>query len=203
MIIEVTIQGIAPYVMHRYNEMAAIKGASPDRPVHPGEKLGPREEAESFAYRLPSGELYIPGPAVYKAIIDAGRFHKHGRTKLTTNSTSLVPGALWMEEESSVAIPLLWDDKPIRTFEVDARRIVNPSTGGAHICHRPIIHKWQARFGLTADDAFFDEKFVRALVDTAGGRVGIGAMRPQKKGSFGRFVVKCWQVEVKPKAVAA
>ena len=37
------------------------------------------------------------------------------------------------------------------------------------------------------------EEMVRALIATAGSRIGLCDFRPEKKGPFGRFMVKDWQ----------
>lgn len=188
--ITVTIEGVSPYIMHAFNAKAEQAVQNPGRRAHRGEEGTPREQAESVAYRSENGTLFIPGNAIYKAIIEAGKFHKNGRNKLTTNSTSLVPSALWMNSEDALAITLGTKD-----FEIDSRRFVNPTTRGAGICHRPRLDKWRATFRLDVDDSFFDEKMVRTLVDDAGSKIGIGSMRPEKKGPFGRFKVIKWARE--------
>ncbi len=203
MFVKVTIQGVSSLLMHRFGDKAAAAVQKGGRKVHVGERSPPREEAEGFAYRLPSGQLYVPGPGMFRAIVDAGRFHKNGRNKLTTGKFSLVPSALWMAPEFAVAIPLHdADGKPIKDFEIDSRRIVT-TTGGAQICHRPIIHRWCASFALDVDEDFFDEKLVRLLVDDAGKKIGVGSYRPERKGPYGRFVVKEWMVEIRPATAVA
>ncbi len=46
------------------------------------------------------------------------------------------------------------------------------------------------------------DALVRALVDDAGKKVGLGDYRPERKGPFGKFVVTKWEEakEAKPKA---
>ena len=40
----------------------------------------------------------IPGPNVYRGIIDAGVFHKAGKIKITTQKSSLVCAAVQLDE---------------------------------------------------------------------------------------------------------
>jgi len=199
MLIRVTIQGVSPLLMHRFNQAAAESLENKGRRAHSGEKLSPREQAEAFAYQLDDGRFYIPGAAMFKAIVQAGKLHKHGKNKLTTNATSLIPGALWMHEDSIIAIPL----EGVTDFEIDSRKIINPNTGQPAICHRPIFYKWRATFRVCVDEDFFSERQVRELIDTAGKRIGICAFRPEKKGPFGRFVAKEWHVEIEAQPIAA
>jgi hypothetical protein len=40
----------------------------------------------------------------------------------------------------------------------------------------------------------FAPDLVRAVVDDAGKKIGLGDYRPQRKGPFGRFVVRKWEI---------
>jgi hypothetical protein len=79
-------------------------------------------------------------------------------------------------------------------WEVDSRPIVNPSTKGRRLTHRPRFDRWRVTFTLEVDAAMFDPKFVRQLVDDAGTRIGLGDFRPDRKGPFGKFKVVRWDV---------
>lgn len=182
--ITVTITGVTPMLMHRFGESAEVAVQNGSRPVHEGEKDSPRNVAEKFAYRGADGTLVLPGPNFFAALVSAGKFHKLGKNKMTTNSSSLVPAIVMVE---TVAASL-----GTKIFEVDSRRIVNPTTRGARLCHRPILYKWSATFTLAINTELADEKIVRKLVDDAGNLIGVGAFRPEKRGPFGRFVVTKW-----------
>jgi hypothetical protein len=120
-------------------------------------------------------------------LVDAGKFHKIGRNKVTTQKTSLVPAGLSIEE---LVIP--FDTK---NWEVDSRSVVIPATGGRIMCYRPRLDKWTLSFTLDIDESMFDPKFVRLLVDDAGKKCGLGDYRPNRKGPFGKFVVTSWEEE--------
>lgn len=184
--IEITIQGVSPLLMNRFtgeNELQISNGTSS---VQIGDKGTPRERADKKAYKDESGQLYIPGQNIYAALISAGRFHKAGKSKVTTQKTSLVPAGIFILD----TIILLGTKK----YEVDSRSVVIPSTGGRIMCHRPRLDEWKATFNLEVDTEIFNEKFVRLLVDDAGKKIGILDFRPERKGIFGRFVVKNWRV---------
>jgi hypothetical protein len=187
--IRITIEGVSPLLMNRFTDEAEVATTSGHVPVFAGDSRGtPREQAEKTAYRnRESGELFLPGPNLLAALVDAGRFHKVGRTKVTTARSSLVPAGVTVPE---LMIPLGTSE-----FEVDSRRVRIPATGGSVMRHRARLDEWEASFTLDVDATIFKPAFVRQLVDDAGKKVGIGDYRPSTRGPFGKFVVKRWEPE--------
>ncbi len=187
--IKVTIEGVTPLLMNRFTEEASIQIDNGGSAVFSGDTKGtPREQAEMTAYRdHKTGDLFLPGPNMFAALVEAGKFQKSGKSKLTTLKSSLVPGALGVLE---LVIPF-----GTKEFEVDSRRIVNPGTGGARTKHRARINDWQLTFTIDADTELLSVKQVRQLVDDAGKRCGVGDYRPSRKGPFGRFKVVQWNVD--------
>jgi hypothetical protein len=51
---------------------------------------------------------------------------------------------------------------------------------------------WKMTFTAELDTTILSEKLLRAIIDDAGKRVGLGDFRPATKGPFGRFVVTNW-----------
>jgi hypothetical protein len=147
-------------------------------------KLSPREEAAGRAYADDKGQLYLPGANLFAALIAAGVFHKIGRRQVTTRDTSLIPAGVTIEE---LVCPLGTDH-----FEVDSRSVVNQTTRGRIMCHRPRLDKWRVSFTLDVDTTVFDPRLVRAVLDDAGKKIGVGNFRPARKGPFGKFVVVAW-----------
>lgn len=183
--INVAISGITPLLMNRFTEEAQIKASNGTTAAAIGKKGTPREQAEPKAYKFENGTLYIPGANLFAAIVAAGKYHKTGRSKITTMRSSLVPaGVNLLEPELSLKT---------KDFEVDSRSVVIPATGGRVMCHRPRLDKWGLSFTLEVDEAMFDPALVRTLVDDAGKKVGLGDYRPDRKGPFGRFVVSSWK----------
>jgi hypothetical protein len=184
--ITATIKGITPILMNRFTEDAEIKVSSGISKVSVSGKGTPREQAQKKAYADEKGNLYIPGPNIFACIIQAGSFHKVGKSKITTKKSSLVPAGMAINE---IVCPL-----HTKAFEVDSRSVVIPATGGRIMCHRPRLDEWELSFSLEVDREMFDEPTVRLLVDDAGRKVGLGDFRPDRKGPFGRFTVTKWQV---------
>lgn len=183
--INVTIEGVTPLLMNRFHEEAALQSSAGTSAVQVGKRGTPREQAEPKAYKDEKGNLYIPGPNLFSCLIEAGKFHKVGKSKVTTLKTSLVPAGIAVNE-----LVLLLG---VKKFEVDSRSVVIPATGGRIMCHRPRLDKWKTRFTLEVDTDMFSLEFVRKLVDDAGKKIGLGDFRPARKGPFGRFVVTSWK----------
>jgi len=187
--IEATISGISPLLMNRFTDEAEVATTSGHSPAIGNGKRGtPREQAEKTAYRdSKTGRLFLPGPNLFAAIIEAGKFHKIGKNKVTTQKSSLVP--------AGVVVTDMMISLGTKEFEVDSRRVVNPPTGGAHLRHRARLDKWAGSFTLEVDSDLFSADFVRLLLDDAGKKIGVGDYRPAKRGPFGRFVVTKWRVK--------
>jgi len=183
--VTVTVKGITPLLMHAFNE----ENAQGKSPVLAGDRGTPREQADkALHWSQDKKRIIVPGMSMYRSIIAAGKFHKIGKSKVTTLKTSLVPSGIFISE---IELPLTPQD-----WEVDARPVVIPSTGGRIMRFRPRWDEWELEFTLEIDTEMFAPDFVRQLVDDAGKKIGIGDFRPSCKGPFGRFVVTKWQ-EVK------
>lgn len=183
--VEVEIGGITPLLMNRFTDEAEVAVTNGHRPILRGEPKTPRECAKKTAYIDDNGLLYIPGPNIFAAIIDAGGFIKVRKTKLTTQKKSLIPASLIIEE---LVCSLNQSD-----FEVDSRRVVIPSTGGSIMRHRARIDDWAVSFTIQVNEEM-SLSLARELIDIAGNKVGIGDYRPFRRGPFGRFKVTSWKL---------
>lgn len=156
------------------------------RAAQVGGKGQPRDQAERKLYvSEASGTPVVPGPNLFRCIIDAGKFFKNGKSKVTTLNNSLIPACVTIEEfEIEIVHTNPW--------EVDTRAVRIPSTGGRILAHRPCFHDWALEFSLTLDEDVMSEALLREIVDSAGKKIGLGDFRPDRKGPFGRFVVTSW-----------
>lgn len=193
--IHVEISGTSPLLMNRFTEQAEIKVSSGISAVAVGSKGTPREQARGKAYSDADGNLYIPGPNIFACLIQAGKFHKTGKSKVTTTKSSLIPAGISVRE---IVCPL-----NTKEFEVDSRSVVIPATGGRIMAHRPRLDEWRLEFTLDVDETMFAPDFVRLLVDDAGTKIGLGDFRPDRKGPFGKFAVTSWKIEGEKRRKAA
>jgi hypothetical protein len=189
MLINVEIQGISALLCNRFHDAAALAVENGTSAVHGGKKGTPREQCELRLYRDTTGHCVLPGPNLFRSIIDAGTFIKSGKSKITTMRSSLVPAGVALLELELPIAPGKW--------EADSRAVVNPSTQGRMICHRPRFDEWRVKFTLDIDTTLFSPATVRELVDLAGSRIGVGDFRPARKGPFGRFKVTGWKIDKK------
>lgn len=187
MLINVEIAGVSPLLCNRFTDAAQQQVENGTSSVVRPRKGAPREQAQPKLYFSGDGKLVLPGPNLFAAIVDAGRFIKTGKSKVTTTRSSLVPAGIALLDPELPLQPQKW--------EVDSRAVVNPSTQGRMMCHRPRFDQWRVKFTLNVDAEMFSADTVRELVDIAGSRIGVGDFRPARKGPFGRFKVVSWKVE--------
>lgn len=185
--VRVRIVGTTPLLLHRFtdqDQMTATNGSRTSSLT--GDRGSPEEQAERSLYKDESGTLVIPQPNLFRCIIDAGKFFKNGKSKVTTQKSSLIPACV---EVHGVTLPLQSENG----WSVDARPVRIPATGGRIIRYRPIFYEWSIDFEMTVDESEMSVPFVREIIDTAGRKIGLGDFRPDTKGPFGKFRVDSWK----------
>ena len=167
------IRGISPLLMHRF-PLDEQDGMS---------KKPPQEQAENAAYRDPqTGELYIPGVNIQRALVSAASFSKgKGRASLVK-----IAAACLLVNGEYLSLGR-------KDYAVDTRPVVIPATGGRILRHRPRLDSWACEFELEYDEELLSEVQVRSIVDDCGSRVGLLDFRPACKGPYGRFMVTEWE----------
>lgn len=173
--IKTKIRGISPLLMHRF----------PLEPVQAIEKKSREEQAEVAAYRdEETGELYIPGVAIQRALIAAATYSRgKGRASLQKP----VAACVFVDPDQC--------GLGTKIYKVDARAVVVPATKGRIVRYRPRLDAWETAFALDYDPDLLTEEQLRTVVDDAGARVGLLDFRPERKGPFGRFMVTSWERE--------
>ena len=186
MMIEIVIEGTTPLIQHAFTATDAANATDGSRAATATPDRGsPKEQAAKHLY-LNDGKAIVPGPALYSCIIAAGKFFKNGRSKITTQKTSLIPACMQM---AGSYFPLKAPDG----WTVDTRPVRIPATGGRILRHRPRFDRWGVTFTADLDETEMNPKLFREIVDAAGKKIGLGDYRPECKGPFGRFVVKSWR----------
>lgn len=188
MLIQVTIQGTTPLLCNRFTDENAMSASKGTRAAQLGGRGEPREQAEKKLYISEStGKPMIPGPNMFRAIIDAGKYFKNGKSKVTTIKSSQIPSCVMIEE---IEIPIQSKNQ----WETDTRAVRIPN-GGRILAHRPCFHDWKLSFFVNLDLEIISEDFFREIFDAAGSRIGLGDFRPDCKGPFGKFKVIEWIVD--------
>jgi len=172
-VIECEIKGKSPLLMHRF----------PLEPIEAIEKKSIEEQTEIAAYRdEASGNLYIPGVALQRALI-GGAVYSKGKSRASLQKP--VAACLMID-------PMILDLN-VKEYEIDSRAVVVPATKGRIVRHRPRLDEWSVNFEIEYDDVLLTEIQVRKIVDDTGDRVGLLDFRPEKKGPFGRFYITKWK----------
>ena len=184
--IDVTLEGTTPLLCNRFTDAAQQGATNGNRLASIGEKGSPTDQAQARLYPGHDGKPVIPQPNLFRCLIDGGQFFKAGKSKVTTQKSSIIPACAEIE---GLEIPIQHRDP----WTVDSRPVCIPSTGGRIICHRPCFHDWRLSFTLNIDTEIITVKLVREILDAAGKRIGLGDFRPARKGPFGKFVVVSWK----------
>lgn len=184
--LKIEIEGVTPLLMAKFTDEAQQKAtAGSGSSITSGNYGEPREQAERYLYLDDEGRPAIPQPNLYRCVIDGGSFFKSGRSKITTQKSSLIPTCFFIDGTMFPVDPPDW--------EVDTRPVRIPATGGRILRYRPCFNKWRLAFEATLDESVFDEKLMRQIIDAAGAKIGLGDFRPACKGPYGRFVVTRWE----------
>lgn len=186
--INITVAGTTPLICNRFTDEAAESATKGTRGASAAADRGtPLEIAEAKLYIGLGGKPMIPQPNLLRCLVEGGRFHKAGKTQLTTSKSSIMYSCLDIQ---GAEVPI----KHKEPWRVDTRAVRIPSTGGRILAHRPMFDDWSLTFTAELDTTILSEKLLRAIIDDAGKRVGLGDFRPATKGPFGRFVVTNWEV---------
>jgi len=177
--IEVTIEGTSPILMHNIGMMALQEMGK--RVKKKTDIPTSENEAEDSAYRMKSGELYIPARAIKMCIINASGWFKVGRT----SAKQFIAGGTRIEP---IEVPL-----GTKEYEIDIRPVV--IQGRSRVLRsRPTLKEWKATFSIIYNEQIFNETTIlKQIVEEAGIRIGLLDNRPQKGGENGTFRVLKWK----------
>jgi hypothetical protein len=182
-LVEVTVQGITGLMLDKFTNDLLDKNP---KSTNGKQELAPQEQAEKRLYLDNKGNCIFPADNLLSCIIDAGRYIKIGKRQLSTRDTTVVTSFLSIVEQFILI-------KSEHSWRVDARGVVNQATKGRHVAYRPIFDDWKLTFTLDIDTSEASLNTVRELIDRAGRAIGIGVMRPSRKGRYGQFKVISWK----------
>lgn len=185
--LNIRIEGTTPLICNRFTDAAAEASSSGTRGSGSARDRGtPLEIAASKLYTGLDGDPMVPQPNLLRCLVEGGRFHKAGKTQLTTSKSSHLYACVSIE---GTEIPIIYE----QPWKVDTRAVRIPSTGGRILAHRPMFDDWALEFEVLLDTEILGAKVFRMVVDDAGNRIGLGDFRPATKGPYGRFVVTRWE----------
>jgi hypothetical protein len=188
--LDIRIEGVTPLICNRFTDKAAqaatdgVRGSSAIQ-----DRDTPHAIAESKLYIGLDGQPVIPQPNLMRCLVEGGRFHKAGKSQLTTSKSSHLYACVDIE---GAEVPI----RHAQPWKVDTRAVRIPATGGRILSHRPMFDDWALDFTVDLDEDICGAKVLRMVVDDAGKRIGLGDFRPACKGPYGKFVVTRWQASV-------
>jgi len=189
----VEIVGVSPLLMNAMSieTLLGLRPSAGRKRSRTAQSLSPREEAEGHLHKLPDGTIHMPVTNLLASLIEAGKYVRlDGKRQISTKDSTILPGLM---EIVTPTLPLVTaKGEPVR-WETDVRQGRNPNGGEAVCIIRPRIDDWKFDLTIRIDTSTISELLIRNLFDIAGSRCGLCDFRPQRKGTFGRFVVNKWQ----------
>jgi hypothetical protein len=196
--IAVTIEGTSPLQMNRFTDQAkrgVNKGTSP---VTSKKDIDGYDAAHAHGHWDDKDHPVLPVMNLFNCLIEAGTKIKLGKSKLTTQKSSQLPGMLRLIGTAFPIIeriengnshrgkhdPARW--RPVEFYPANAK-------GERVLCWRPVFDAWLIPFTMVIDDEYISVDTARELVDIAGRWIGLGTMRINHKGIYGAFVVSQWE----------
>lgn len=170
---EVTIQGSADLLFHRWNCDAVAEKAAAKK----GSAAKKSDDLESYVYRNDKGELAIPGEYLRMAIIGAAKFRQDPRSPRKSAMDLFKAGVVSVTPLATLGVKA-WD------YE-DRRRVVIQRSAITRT--RPAMKAgWVAKIQLQVNlPEYISPTLLNEVIAQAGKLIGVGDFRP----TFGRFQV--------------
>jgi hypothetical protein len=171
--VRVTIRGVAPLIMHRYNCEAVAEQAKGAK----GSKVRKTDNLESYVYRLENGNLGVPGIYFRAAIAGAAKYMQDPRSPRKSAVDLVKAGVIAVTELADLGT-LDWHYIDTRGHNVQRAKITRQ-------CPAMRIG-WILTFDLAVlVPEYIGHEMLHSLVDRAGKLCGLGEIRP----TYGRFQI--------------
>ena len=174
------IKGISALIEHKWSEKA-IKMME-DK--HAGVKVKnrdvriPEKEFKDAAYVCEDGRFGFPSGGLKKCLINAA--HKD----IGLEKTLLKKSLFILPDDTVNNLCAFESDEPLMRQD-----IVKVGMGSTDLRYRPEFRNWSMIVRIEVDSQSLTLNTILSLVQRAGFGVGLGEMRPEKGGEYGRFEV--------------
>jgi hypothetical protein len=177
-VVDVTLEGVADLLFHRWNCEAVAEKAAAAK----GSKAKKSDDLESYVYRLDDGELAMPGEYVRQSIIHAAKFKQDPRSPRKSAMDLYKAGIVSLTQLAGMGVKA-WD------YEHKCRVVIQRN-GVTRV--RPAMKTgWVAKFQLMVNTPeYIAPQALHETLAMAGRLVGVADFRP----SYGRFLVKSFDV---------
>ena len=181
---KVKIKGIAPILFNRMTEKAkdTLRGGTKKAGKTVDSDL--LKDAEGKIWKNDHG-LYIPKEWIKGAL--KGNAFQRGAAQIFGSDIQSKKGSMYRSFVTSCVF-IVPDEIPLnkKTHDGMDERVITTKSGGSQLSLRPFVKDWEVSFVMQVADDTYDEGVIRALLEVAGMRVGLGSGRPD----FGRFIVE-------------
>lgn len=176
--VEVTIQGEADLLFHRWNCEAVEAKAKAAK----GSAAKKTDDLESYVYRNPAGELCVPGEYLRQAVIAAAKFRQDPRSPRKSAQDLVKAAVVSLTPFAGLGVAA-WD------YEHRCR--VQVQRNGVTRVRPALLAGWSASFVFLVNlPEYVSRAMLHGLLTDAGRLIGIGDFRP----TYGRFQVARFEV---------
>ena len=180
------IKGIVPAMHHKY--------PLPDKP---GDRKRKKAQTPDEMCYMDTKGVYLPADNLRMMLI--GNQYRQGVAYILGSDIEARKGKRYKEFCKSCvwvvgpddALKVYYEPSRKKYDRTDIRSFIT-STGGRDVCERPLIDlPWSLTFIVHITDSSIDIDKVKEFFEVAGLRCGAGNYGP----TFGRFIVKNWEVQ--------
>jgi hypothetical protein len=175
---QVTIEGTAPLLMHRWNTEAVAEKAGAAK----GSKAKKTDDIESYVYRCDNGNIGIPGFYLRGAIIGAAKYRQDPRSPRKSAQDLFKAGVVALTDLADTGCPT-WDEVQQHRVKVQMSAVTRS---------RPALFKgWRASFEMSVlTPEYISPDVLNGVIQEAGRLIGLADFRP----TYGRFLVVSFEV---------
>lgn len=180
------ITGTTPLLMNNPATMEEAQKTKQQGGIKSDKITSAAELAKRAAYIMSDGQLWFPAGAFCRCLRDAAVDGKaHGTRR---SCKTLLTSAMYNVEEQC----LLIDEKgkPIKKWDIDQRSAVNKTNNTRILSTRAIVRKWCTKFVVETDTEIAPTNIITYFLRLGGRTVGVGNMRPEKRGKMGKFTAE-------------
>lgn len=178
-IANVSIKGDAAILFHRWS----CDGVEAKSKSAKNSKAKKTDDVESYVYRLPNGNIAIPGEYLRMSIIMAAKFRQDPRSPRKSAMDLFKAGVISLTELADTG-KKEWD-------YLDRRRVTIQRNGITRT--RPALNVgWEVDFEFQIQlPEYISDSFFRLVLNDAGRLIGLGDFRP----TYGRFSVTSFKLK--------
>lgn len=176
--VEITIEGTAPILFHRWN----CESVESKSKAKKGSAEKKSDDVESYVYRNEKGELCVPGEYLRMAIVGAAKFQQDPRSPRKSAADLFKAAIISLTPLASLGVKD-WDFMDKRRVCIQRNAITRS---------RPAMKEgWTATFILMVNlPEYIDQALLNSTIQQAGKLIGLGDFRP----SFGRFNITSFEI---------